>query len=89
MIGLLCGICHSLAVLQYFFQCLGQGSQASLTLQSELGVFCRRYFPGYELYGRSYAPNGIETITPDYVLINVISVYHAESSICSNVLFPG
>ena len=55
-----------------FFQCSGQGSQASLTLQSELGVVCQCYFSGYEV--RSYAPNGIETITPDYVLTNVISV---------------
>ena len=57
-----CGICHSLVVLQYFFQCLRQGSQASLTHHSS--VVCQRYFPGYELYGRSYSPNGIETITP-------------------------
>ena len=57
------------------FQCLGQGFLASLTLQSELGVLCQRYFPGYEFYGNSYANNGIETITPDYFLINVISAY--------------
>ena len=68
---------------QYFFQCLGQGYLASLTLQPELGVLCQRYFPEYELYGRSYAHDGIETITPDYFLINVISVYHDESGICS------
>ena len=65
------------------FQCLGQGFLASLTLQSELGVLCQRYFPGYEFYGNSYANNGIETITPDYFLINVISAYPHKSSICS------
>ena len=70
-IGAFCGTCHSLVVLEYFFQCSGQGSQASLTLQSELGVVCQFYFSGYD--GRSCAPNGIETITPDYVLIKVIS----------------
>ena len=72
MIGAFCGTCHSLVVLQYFFQCSGQGSQASLTLQSELGVVCQCYFSRYEV--RSYDPYGIETITPDYALINVISV---------------
>ena len=65
------------------FQCLGQGFLASLTLQSELGVLCQRYFPGYEFYGNSYANNGIESITPDYFLINVISAYPHKSSICS------
>ena len=81
MIGVFCDTCHSLAVLQYFFHCLGQWSQVSLTFQSVQGAVCQRYFPGYEIYYRSYAPNSIETITPDYVLINVVSVYNDESSI--------
>ena len=44
-----CETYHSYAVVQYFFQCLGRGSLASLILQSELGVVCQCYFPGYEL----------------------------------------
>ena len=55
------------------FPCLGQGFLESLTVQSELGVLCQRY-----------ANNGIETITPDYFVINVISAYpHKSSLFCS------
>ena len=75
-------------MLQYFFKCVGQGTLAPLTLQSELGVLCQRSFPGFELDGRSYAPNGIETITPYYFLINVIVVYHEKSRICSASFLP-
>ena len=73
--GVFCDTNHSLAVLQYFFPVFRPGvssiPHSSVRAGSCLSVLFSRVWTLWW----SYTPNGVETITPDYFIINVISVY--------------